>query len=316
MRRRWVAMAAMLWAILGGLALAGPRSDSTQPPSQQGNNAPPVARPPVETSRPARFSESGGPAGVKWVRPAPSWQPNLSATAGFYRDRWESNRLWPRRDGRAVLVYVNGYGCYPYYGDAYPSDYPPVYVPAEYFYGPPEPQPPRIEEPLEPKPGALRGTNAQSVALAWKFIDAGDLLFSRQRYAEANERYREASDASPQLADAWFRRGFALAATNRYELSAAAFKRGLQLDPVWPRSAFELGDLFGRNVAAKQVRLDAMADAAVQKPNDFERLFVLAVHLYFDGQTDRAAKYFAQARRVAAADNINYPQVFLAKAGK
>jgi tetratricopeptide (TPR) repeat protein len=316
-------MAAMFWAILGGLALAAPKSDPTQPPSQQGNiPPPPVARPPVEMPR---------PAAVRSVQPIPSSQPNLPAAAR-YRYQWEPDRPSPQHDGRAVYVYVDGYGRFPsYYGRGaafYPYAYPPVYVPAEFFYGqplgqtpayewPPEPQPPRRdEEPPEPKPGALRGTNAQAVALAWKFIDAGDLLFSHQRYAEANERYRAASDAAPQLADAWFRRGFALAATNRYELSAAAFKRGLQLDATWPRSHFGLDDLFGRNVAAKQVRLDAMADAAVLQPNDFERLFVLGVHLYCDGQTARAAKYFAQAQHVAGGDNANYPHVFLAKTGK
>lgn len=313
-----------------------PRPAAQPSPPLRSEPARPAARPerPAETVRPMYRSAPSQPSpatGRRIVLPDSPSRPRPSAETGRDRDRREferreHGRRWAR-GGTDVYLYVDGfgdspynYGYYGYFGNGYPYDYPPVYVPAELFFGQPLgpttdilPQPPRDEEPPEPKPGALRGTNAQSVALAWKFINAGDLLFSRQQYAEANDRYRKASNAAPQLVDAWFRQGFALAATNRYELSSAAFKRALQLDATWPRASFDLDDLFGRNAAAKRVRLDAMADAAVQKPNDFERLFVLGVHLHFDGQTDRATKYFAQAQHVAGGDEASYPQAFLAK---
>jgi tetratricopeptide (TPR) repeat protein len=90
----------------------------------------------------------------------------------------------------------------------------------------------------EVKKPNLRGTNPEALALAWKFIGFGDAHFNNQKYSEALQRYRKAVRGAPQLADGYFRQGYALAAIGRYDLATRAIKRGLRLDPGWPRSNF------------------------------------------------------------------------------
>ena len=55
-----------------------------------------------------------------------------------------------------------------------------------------------------------------------------------------------------QLADAYFRQGFALAAMGSYSPAVKAIQRGLAIDPRWPDSPFQLDDLYGPNAAAKR----------------------------------------------------------------
>jgi len=171
---------------------------------------------------------------------------------------------------------------------------------------PPQPGP----VPLQPAPGARLPaagqpqprTNQETLALAWKYIGYGDAHFGNQRYPDANVRYRKATRVAPQLADGWFRQGFAMTATQRYDLAALAFKRGLGLEPDWPKSDFRLGELYGGNAMAKTAHIDALADAAVKAPTDGDLLFIVGVFLHFDGQQQRAKPFFQRALQMAGAD--------------
>jgi tetratricopeptide (TPR) repeat protein len=164
----------------------------------------------------------------------------------------------------------------------------------------------------EPRKSADRSTNAQAVVLALKFIGYGDALFVQQKYAEANDRYRKAATSAPQLADPWFRQGFALAATGRYELAQNAFKRGLKLNPKWPKSGFDLDELYGPNAITKTAQLDAMANTAEENPNDAGLLFLIGVRLHFDGQADRAKVFFQRAAQLVGGDeNAEHVRAFL-----
>jgi tetratricopeptide (TPR) repeat protein len=159
---------------------------------------------------------------------------------------------------------------------------------------------------------AERAAADRSNELALKSIEYGDALFAKGKYVEANERYRKAARIAPKLATAYFRQGFALAAAGRCDPAAAAVKRGLKLDPAWPKSNFELGQLFGANAAAKDARLDALAAVAMDKAADANRLFMLGVFLHFDGQPDRAAATFARAEK-AAGNHLGHIEAFLPK---
>ena len=145
--------------------------------------------------------------------------------------------------------------------------------------------------------------------MASKYIGYGDALFAKQKYVEANQRYRTAARSAPQLASVWFRQGFALAAIGRSDQAAAAIKRGLKLDPAWAKSDFNLDQLFGGNAAAKSACLDALTVAVAAKPTDADRLFVLGVFLHFDGEAQRAAATFAQAEQVAG-NNLGHIAAF------
>jgi tetratricopeptide (TPR) repeat protein len=167
-----------------------------------------------------------------------------------------------------------------------------------------------LADPPEPAVAANRATNEKSNAQAWKFIGYGDALFAKQKYAEANDRYRKAARSAPQLGAAWFRQGLALAAVGRCDLAAAAVKRGLKLDPAWPKSNFDLDQIFGPNNPKKDAMLDALAATVTAKPTDPNRLFVLGVCLHFDGQTGRAATLFERAEKIAG-NNVGHIEAFL-----
>ena len=46
------------------------------------------------------------------------------------------------------------------------------------------------------------------------------------------------------------------------------------------------------------------------KPTDADRLFILGVFLYFDGQNGRAATLFERAEQIAG-DNVGHIEAFL-----
>ena len=211
-----------------------------------------------------------------------------------------------------------------YYGRPY---LPPIYLPAETIYGPqavkrflgwgnenrPQADAGALiagradravvgdqDPPRQPK---VRDGNQQAIASARKYLDYGDTHFSTGRYRDAYMRYRKASVEAPQLAEGHFRQGWALMGMNRPDLAAKAIRRGLELDPGWPQSNFRIDKLYGANQAAKKAHFDAMAKAAKENPKDADPWFVLGVHLHFDGQPDRAARFFDHARQLTVGDD-------------
>ena len=91
-----------------------------------------------------------------------------------------------------------------------------------------------------------------------------------------------------------------------------AINRGLEIDPRWPESGFSLDELYKDNVAAKAAHLEALAAAAEKRPNDANFLFLIGVHLYFDGQAARAAPFFRAAAQLAPG-NVENVLPFLAR---
>jgi len=224
-----------------------------------------------------------------------------------------------------------GYDPWYYQGYIYPNGYassgmylPPGTVPPGEVFGPrvakeflagaapARATPRRADDPLEAPSGAERGTNAQSLARARNFIGYGDARFAKQEYSDAVDRYRSASRSAPQLADAWFRQGFAFIALGRYESAANSFRRGLKLDPGWVQTKFRLSELYGPDEGAKNAHRDALAQAAENNPNDADLLFLLGVHLYCDGQKERAAPFFERAKELSGS-HAEHLRPFMAK---
>jgi hypothetical protein len=300
-------------------ASAAPKPWPENPRPPLGNNPNPVLGSPVNASpapirepqapRPTLGSNphqvSGTSTGAKSTAPPPQRQ--ASPPANHSRQNSSNHDRDRRRDDRDRRhSYIPAYVYVPYYDDASMAN-------AGQWWPNEGGQPAcQIEpaDPPEPRAGANRATNARSNSLAWKFIGYGDVLFAKQEYAQANDRYRKAAHSAPQLGAAWFRQGFALAAVGRCDLAAAAVKRGLKLDPAWPKSNFEIDQLFGANGPAKNAVLDALAAAAMAKPTDSDRLFILGVFLYFDGQNGRATTLFERAEQIAG-DNVGHIEAFL-----
>jgi len=346
MRRFAATMAAAVLAAMlgGGWALADPPSGQNKPRPPLGNNPNPVTWGGQQQAKPAApaLKPPARPAGdnhnhndgVQRPHYYGVYYPYLNGPSGYPYGAYGSA---PYRG------YGYGYDSYPYLSPYYYNP-PPIFLPAEELYGPlamqrfmgvdqwfrPQPKvnvvvlPPRdnkvaaagqdkgIAPPAPQKKLPDRGTSPQSNNLAWKFIGYGDVLFGQQKYAEANDRYRKASRNAPQLADAWFRQGFAMAAIGRYDLAAGAIKRGLSLDPTWPKSAFRLNDLYGADEMARNAHLDGLAKAAEEKPTDGDLLFMVGVYLHFDGQADRARKFFQRAAEIAG-DDADYIKAFVGK---
>ena len=151
----------------------------------------------------------------------------------------------------------------------------------------------------------LRATNQAAQRLAWTFVGYGDAHFANQKFNDANQRYRKATQAAPQLPVGHFRYGYSLIALGRYEAAAAALKQGLKLDPTWPVSDFSGNRLYGPNQLAKASHLSKLAEASEAKPNDGDLLFLVGVFLHFDGQKDRAKPFFERAAQLAAGDDAH-----------
>jgi tetratricopeptide (TPR) repeat protein len=274
--------------------------------------------------RPGRVSIFRGPGRVS-VNVASPW--------GGYSGTFPIPRGYdPYVYGRGYDGYVSPYGTYYNPQSGYVEHYlPPVHYPAELMYGPQAvrrflgldlplaiPTPPldaiappvaaakpavveegvEAGEPIELPPPRPRDSNAAAKERAAHFIAAGDNLFQEQKHQEALQRYKSAAQAAPDVASSYFRQGFALVATNRYSLAGDAFRRGLTLDPGWPSSEFRLDDVYGDAALAKRTHQDALANAALHDPENAELMFVLGVFLHFDGQADRAKKFFARAKEL------------------
>lgn len=302
-------------AIGGSAALGEPNSKKSRPETPLGNNPNPVIwggqqpKPAAPTPQPAAKPAADDHDGHHHGGQQPAYYPGVYGRV----HRYDTYRVYGD-------PYYDFYD-YPSFYYAYP---PPIWIPAENVYGPqamlrfmgvggsgealsPAGNPGLAlrsnldSDTPEPK-GQDRSTNAQANALAWRFIGFGDAQFAQQKYVDANVRYRKAVSAAPQLADARFRQGFALAAIGRYEQAVAAMKRGLKLDPNWTKSGFDIKDLCGDDELVKDAYIDALATAADKNSNDANLLFLLGVSLHFDGQAERAKTFFDRAAKLAGND--------------
>ncbi len=195
---------------------------------------------------------------------------------------------------------------------------PPVYYPAELSYGPQALKQflglprdfalePLLKPPLDPaaiplpadEPAAPRVSNAEARRRAASLTSLGDDLFRKQRYQEALQQFKSASRAAPDLAEHYFRQGHALVATNRYELAVEAFKRGLEVEPGFVVAKFKLDEIYGTAKMAKHNHVEALAREALDNPRDADLLFLLGVFIHFDGESDRAQKFFARAAEMS-----------------
>lgn len=144
-----------------------------------------------------------------------------------------------------------------------------------------------------------REVNAAGIARAERFVGFGDANFAKQQFHSALQRYKEAVEAAPTFAEAYFRQGHAQVALRRYDLAARAYRQGLQLDPDWPRSNFDLNALYGDNRAALIASRERLAEAASADPNNADLVFLLGVQMYFAGERDRSQLFFRRAKELA-----------------
>jgi hypothetical protein len=189
------------------------------------------------------------------------------------------------------------------------TGFAPVFVPVyanPYVFAPnfvapppvaqPAPAAPVVDDP--PRDAAVKrkpkATSAEQKGKAGKFIAFGDANFANHKYIPAVERYKTASQVAPDLPETYLRQGHALVALGQYENASKAFKRGLRMRSDWSDWPFRLDQLYAQDPLAKTSHIETLAKAVESNPLDSTLLFDLGMQLYFDGQHDRAAVFFAR----------------------
>jgi Tfp pilus assembly protein PilF len=229
-----------------------------------------------------------------------------------------------------IYPYPYYYPYYPTYSIAIPGQVlgpyvlPPVVIPPEPMFGPqplgrfldwqnppgagvainaPQPAPARGNDPVEPapQPKKPRATNAAAKIRAGKFMQFGDTQFGKQKFHTALARYREATLAAPDLAETYFRQGFASFATGQYKSAAKSFERGLAIQPNWSPDDMDVGKLYGEaNQLALTSHREALAQAIEANSQDSDQLMVMAIVLYFNGEPERSLPFFQKAAQLGA----------------
>jgi tetratricopeptide (TPR) repeat protein len=157
---------------------------------------------------------------------------------------------------------------------------------------------------------ALMSTAAESLTQGWQFHQAGDL-------ARAEALYRQALDADPANAGAWFLLGLASRARGALGEAEAAYRHALRLRPGFLEALNNLG-----NVLADQGRPDEAAACYRQvlelRPDYLQAHNNLGVALRHLGDLDGAAASYRQALalRPDYADALNNLGDVLALQGK
>lgn len=155
--------------------------------------------------------------------------------------------------------------------------------------------PPRVVELAGVSSAKRRLTSARSVQNAESLIAAGVRLFRGQKYHGALQKFRSATRAAPELAEAHFLHGHALTAMNRLDDAADAFKHAVRLGGDPERRGFHLDDIYSDARVSKSAHVESVAQAALDNPSDPNLLIVLGMFLHYDGQPERAARFFARA---------------------
>ncbi len=135
----------------------------------------------------------------------------------------------------------------------------------------------------------------------------GDAAFRAGDYAGALRHYDRSLRVDPKVAT-WLRKSFALAALARYDEAAESLRKaadhgGTRLS----REDCPLDTIFA-DENAKMKQLDRIAQAALQDPDNADRLLLVGAFLLFDGQPERARKFFDRAAIVGPHEQLAVAQ--------
>ncbi len=155
-----------------------------------------------------------------------------------------------------------------------------------------EPTPP-LKRPKRTSTAAARTKSRILAARAQQWMRRGE-------FHTALQRYRQATEAAPDLAEGWYGQALALAAIGRFELAADRLKTAVLRDAEWPTNAPPLDDIFGNDTPLRKLSVLDRAAAWVREDiRDPDRLFLLGALLFFDGQFDKARPFLEAAYRLA-----------------
>ena len=183
---------------------------------------------------------------------------------------------------------------------------PPAAAPDRAPKASPAPTTPPPAAPAPSAPGSMRGTSPRSdlvlrasrgdgLAKARRLLDEGDVLFRRQQFHAALQKYKQAASAAPELAEVHWRQGHALVAIGEYERAATMLKRALALSEDAKRGGFRLEMLYGPAVATKEMHLERLAEWTLAHQRSPDGYFLIGLILWYDGQSERAEKFLRRS---------------------
>ena len=215
--------------------------------------------------------------------------------------------------GSSSFLFYTGVVGYPF---IWTGAYTPVFSPLGYPYLPspnfgyvpvpfapiapaPAPtNPPKNDPPEPPAKQQPKATNVEQKSKAGKFMAFGDVYFGKQKYLSAVERYKTAAQQAPDLAEPYFRQACAFIALGQYESATKAFRRGLSVRADWANAPFRLDQIYGEDKIAKTTHQENLAKAVEANPVNANLLVALGMHLFFDGQRERADVFFVRAAQL------------------
>lgn len=132
---------------------------------------------------------------------------------------------------------------------------------------------------------------------AESYVELGDKLYRKGQWHAALTQYKLAATAASDWETPYLRQAFASIAVGRYDQAAPLVRRAVRLDPRLARGDFRLATLYGDRADDKLAHLESLAAAALARPDDPELPYLIGVALHFDGEPERAQKFFAHAAR-------------------
>jgi hypothetical protein len=209
-------------------------------------------------------------------------------------------------NGRVFGPYYNAYGV-PYYALA------PRYVAPG---TPPYVLPPIVLPPVGPGNFSVPATNERAAApratvrpavtdpdrrqRAQNEFNVGLAEFAARRYDAAEKKFRRAAELSADYGDARLAQSLSLVALGRLQPAARAAWLALKVDPALSQSTMHLDRLYGPEQRAERLaHRERLATLVAESPDDADAWLLLGLHLYFDGDRPRAARYLAESARLS-----------------
>jgi tetratricopeptide (TPR) repeat protein len=158
-----------------------------------------------------------------------------------------------------------------------------------------------------------RVSNAQTRQRAMRLLAEGDSLFQAQNFNSALQRYKLAASLAPDVEEAFWRQGHAYVATKNFDRATTAFKRAIALSENLGRGGFRLDDLYSGASMTKATHLENLAELALANSGDSDAYFLIGLFLNYDGQAERAARFFDRASDLAGISG-GHIEVFLNRA--
>jgi hypothetical protein len=149
-----------------------------------------------------------------------------------------------------------------------------------------------------------------------RLIEQGITAFQGGLYGLAAQRFRQATEVSPNLAKGYFFLAQAEFAQGRFRDAVDTIHTGMKIDKQWPRTPVQPRlELYKGRDAEYGDHLKRLTDAAASNLNNSTLLFLVGHQLWFDGQRKDALALFQSARPLASPQDRVYIDAFLAVGG-